>query len=204
MQTINANTFLILDDIPELKVNQRYAFKLNRNQTLANQSSIWLLNANYQAIAEISIIEQNQNGAELTARYRVDYIYNQQESSQLNVMFERILQPVYDPFIYLISDQQELTQSLNNNQLVRDSLQIEGFIHASPKNQLTRVANKFYKSRLNPVILVVDKTKLSSELKWEPAKGGLYPHIYGPLNMQSIIKQIPIQLNENNEFEIKI
>lgn len=105
-----------------------------------------------------------------------------------------------DPNIYLLSSEQEYKQALNNGFFIRESIESEGFIHASPKNQLTRVANKYYKNTVKPLILVVDASKVSVEVKWEPAAGSLYPHIYGPLNTDAIIEAQTIALNENGEF----
>lgn len=105
-----------------------------------------------------------------------------------------------DPYIYLLSSEQEYNNALKQGYLIRESIEEEGFIHASPKEQLTRVANKYYKNTVKPLILVVDKSKITAELKWEPAAGSLYPHIYGSLNADAIIKKQEIALNKNGEF----
>ena len=105
-----------------------------------------------------------------------------------------------DPNIYLLSSEQEYNQALNQGFLTRDSIELEGFIHASPKEQLTRVANKYYKATIKPLILVVDASKVNVEVKWEPAAGSLYPHIYGPLNADAITEAQEIVLNENGDF----
>jgi uncharacterized protein (DUF952 family) len=107
-----------------------------------------------------------------------------------------------DQYIYLLSDKAELEQAKLKGSLVRDSLVEEGFIHATPRNQLNRLANKYYKERINPLILVVDQDKITAEVKWEPATGGLYPHIYGELNADAIVNFEPIALAENGTFQI--
>ncbi len=109
---------------------------------------------------------------------------------------------ITDPNIYLLSSEQEYNQALKQGFLIRDSIELEGFIHASPREQLTRVANKYYKDTIKPLILVVDTSKVSVEVKWEPAAGSLYPHIYGPLNADAIIETQEISLNENGEFRL--
>ncbi len=108
----------------------------------------------------------------------------------------------HDKNIYLLSSQAEYQQALKSGTLVRDSLQSEGFIHATPKNQLNRLANKYYKNKKQPLILVVDKELISPEIKWEPATGGLYPHIYGPLNMSAVIKVEEISLSSDGNFHL--
>ncbi len=69
----------------------------------------------------------------------------------------------------------------------------EGFIHASPADQLNRVANKYYTGVEDLLLLIVDPQRVHAEIKWEPATGGLYPHIYGDLNLDAVTKIVPIQ-----------
>ncbi|HWC91034.1 MAG TPA: DUF952 domain-containing protein [Pirellulales bacterium] len=68
------------------------------------------------------------------------------------------------------------------------SLAADNFIHASPRNQLIRVANKFYASAADLRLLHIDPGRVTAEIRWEPATGGLYPHIYGPLNMDAVVR----------------
>ncbi len=72
------------------------------------------------------------------------------------------------------------------------SLAAEGFIHASPRGQLGRVANKFYRDVAELRLLHIDPTRVLSEIRSEPAKGGLYPHIYGPLNADAVLRVTPV------------
>ena len=109
-----------------------------------------------------------------------------------------------DPYIYLLSSQQEFEQALQDKVLNRDSLELEGFIHASPKEQLTRVANKHYKNVENLLVLVVDCSKVTPQVKWEPAAGSFYPHIYGSLNTDAIIKNIKIPKSADGSYNINI
>ena len=68
---------------------------------------------------------------------------------------------IEDRYIYLLSSKKDYEEALKTNVLTRDSLQSEGFIHASPKNQLTRVANKHYKDVSELLVLVVELKKVS-------------------------------------------
>ena len=71
------------------------------------------------------------------------------------------------------------------------SLATEGFVHASPREQLVRVANKFYAQVSDLRLLEIDTGKVAAEIRWEPATGGLYPHIYGPLNVDAVVSVTP-------------
>jgi uncharacterized protein (DUF952 family) len=63
-----------------------------------------------------------------------------------------------------------------------------GFIHASPADQLTRVANKYYLDQKDVRLLHIDPKLVHPEIRWEAATGGLYPHIYGPLNLDAVVR----------------
>jgi uncharacterized protein (DUF952 family) len=41
---------------------------------------------------------------------------------------------------------------------------------------------------------------VTAEIRWEPATGGLYPHIYGPLNMNAVEKTTVVSRGENGEW----
>lgn len=72
-----------------------------------------------------------------------------------------------------------------------DSLLRNGFIHFSTAEQVMRVANEYYRGQLDLVLLVVDPSRLVSELRWEPGSdrpGEDFPHLYGPLNLEAVVR----------------
>jgi uncharacterized protein (DUF952 family) len=107
-----------------------------------------------------------------------------------------------DPYFYLLESAENLEAAFAAGTLVRDDLKNEGFIHASPADQLTRVANKFYRQVKNLRCAVVEKAKVRSEVKYEPATGGLYPHVYGPLNMDAVVRVIELTPDAAGRYEI--
>jgi uncharacterized protein (DUF952 family) len=109
-----------------------------------------------------------------------------------------------DPYIYLLESAENLEAAFAAGNLVRDDLKNEGFIHASPADQLTRVANKFYRQVEHLRCAVVEKAKVRSEVKYEPATGGLYPHIYGPLNMDAVVRVIELTPGPDGMYAIDI
>src|SRR5687767_12704814 len=90
-----------------------------------------------------------------------------------------------------------------------ESLATEGFIHCSTISQVLPVAENFYKSQSGLVLLAIEPTLLSSPLKWEAPSGGSppsgvpkgdpFPHIYGPLNLDAIVKVVDLQKNGDNK-----
>ena len=97
-----------------------------------------------------------------------------------------------------------------HGQLIAPSVAIEGFAHCSTEHQMVDVANKYYRGTSNMVLLNVDPTKLTSELKFEPPAHidgspalpheSLFPHIYGPINLDAVIEVIDFPCDKRGEF----
>ena len=69
-----------------------------------------------------------------------------------------------------------------------DSLTAEGFIHCSYPNQLDAVLKRYYEDAGTVLVLSIETEKLTSELVEEPSTNNeIYPHIYGPINIDAII-----------------
>jgi len=71
-----------------------------------------------------------------------------------------------------------------------DSLAAEGFIHASNAAQVAGVLERYYSGQANLLLLYIDESKLTAPLKYElaPAVQETFPHIYGRLNLDAVIK----------------
>lgn len=84
-----------------------------------------------------------------------------------------------------------------------DSLESQGFIHCSDLHTVLRVANFNWKGRQDLILLVIDSSKVKSEIKFEPdpQSGILYPHIYGPLNLNAVIKVKSFLPNKDGIFD---
>ena len=71
-----------------------------------------------------------------------------------------------------------------------ESLASEGFIHCSFADQLEAVLERYYKDAEKVLILTIDTEKLTSKLVEEPSTNNeIYPHIYGQINLESVISQ---------------
>jgi uncharacterized protein (DUF952 family) len=71
------------------------------------------------------------------------------------------------------------------------SLETEGFIHASRPEQIMGVTNRFYRGNPELLLLVLDLRRLHAEVRWETADGEVYPHVYGPINLEAIAAVLP-------------
>jgi len=71
------------------------------------------------------------------------------------------------------------------------SLEQEGFIHCSRPEQVRDVARRYYREVPGLLLLWIDPERLGPEVRWEPSGDELFPHIYGPLNLEAVIKVEP-------------
>ena len=70
------------------------------------------------------------------------------------------------------------------------SLAAEGFIHTSKAEQVAGVLNRYYKGQTDLLLLHIDESLLTSTLQYElaPSVNEEFPHIYGPLNIDAVVK----------------
>jgi len=105
--------------------------------------------------------------------------------------------------IVKISTEQQWNTAQEQGTYLHPSLDTEGFIHCSTPEQFEGVANRIYKGQQHLLLLVIDPTRLSSELKYDLAKDGqLYPHIYGPLNLDAVIRVISFSSDKKGYFSL--
>ena len=101
--------------------------------------------------------------------------------------------------IYHIARRAHWQKAIELGKYSPPSLQAEGFIHCSRSEQALAVANNFYRCQADLLLLGIDESKLSAELRWEaPAHPGpeganhtidnsAFPHIYGDLNLEAVV-----------------
>ena len=97
-----------------------------------------------------------------------------------------------------------------HGQLVAPSVATEGFAHCSTEHQMVDVANKYYPGAHNMVLLNIDPAKLTSQMKFEPPAHiddspalphePLFPHIYGPINLDAVTEVIDFPCDDNGAF----
>ena len=85
-----------------------------------------------------------------------------------------------------------------------DSIESEGFIHCSFRNQVSKSANKWAKGVDDLVLLVIDPERVQAEIKYENTSGGTedYPHIYGELNVDAVKEVLPIPQNDEGFHQL--
>jgi uncharacterized protein (DUF952 family) len=79
----------------------------------------------------------------------------------------------------------------------------DGYIHFSTGAQAQETAAKWFAGRSDLMLLSVEAEPLGEALKWEPSRGGdLFPHLYAPLAVESVIEVRPLGLRADSAPDI--
>lgn len=79
----------------------------------------------------------------------------------------------------------------------------DNFIHCTNGlDLLTNIANMFYQGDPAPrVVLVLDVDKIASPVQYDDPDQ-TFPHIYGPLNPDAVIAELPVVRGADGVFEM--
>jgi uncharacterized protein (DUF952 family) len=99
-----------------------------------------------------------------------------------------------------ICPRQDWEQAQRAGQYRAASLDTEGFIHASRPEQVLGVANRFYRGINDLVLLWIEPGWLQAPLQFDPVDGDTYPHLYGPVNLEAVVRVTPFQAGADGEF----
>ena len=82
----------------------------------------------------------------------------------------------------------------------------DGFIHLSAAHQVRATAQKHFSGKADLVLISIREENLGPSLKWEASRGGdLFPHIYGPLQLDAMVEAVPLPLaNEIHQFPSRL
>ncbi len=82
------------------------------------------------------------------------------------------------------------------------SLATEGFIHLSTDRQWLRTANRFFRGQHALVLLSIRRDALAAPLRFEPADGDEFPHLYGVLNLDAVVEVCALPVAADGEIGI--
>ena len=93
-------------------------------------------------------------------------------------------------------------QALSAGAYTTPTLASEGFIHCSEPRQVARVANERFRGRQGLILLEIDPARVGAVVKHENTEGGaeLFPHIYGPLNLDAVTRVVPFEPDADGGF----
>lgn len=90
--------------------------------------------------------------------------------------------------IFHITDDTLYQQALDKGSYTHPTLPELGFIHASRKNQLAGVIERFMPEVQEVMVLHLVEKRLGNSLKWEevPDENATFPHIYASIPLEAI------------------
>lgn len=85
------------------------------------------------------------------------------------------------------------------------SLDGEGFVHLSARDQVHLPANRLFAGRTDMVLLWLDPALLGAPVRWEPGvasdpRAMTFPHLYGPLPVSAVTSVMRYLPAENGSF----
>jgi uncharacterized protein (DUF952 family) len=102
--------------------------------------------------------------------------------------------------IFHIAERSAWDLAQETGEYVVPSLEGEGFIHLSTKDQYPLTANRYYRGRTDLVLLEVDEAALV-DLRYEASTNNeLFPHLYGPLPVSAVVCVHMFEPEVNGEF----
>ncbi len=112
--------------------------------------------------------------------------------SSIEMLRELLVAPANAEILHITtSDEWDLSSARGSH--TAHSLYTEGFIHCSTREQLAVTLQRHFAGKRDLVVLTIDASKLQPPLRWEPAHGVLFPHIFGPINLDAItnVEELP-------------
>lgn len=99
-------------------------------------------------------------------------------------------------------EQQKWNEIKHKKSYGKEHIEREGYIHCSPVEYFWRVAPNFIDVQAALILLCIESDKVEAEIKWEDGDncGKEYPHLYGELNIDSIINVLPFIKDRDNSF----
>ena len=81
----------------------------------------------------------------------------------------------------------------------------DGYIHLSTHDQLTETVDRHFAGQSDLWVAAIDLSALGQTVRWEESRGGaLFPHIYGPLPLDTVIAYGPIERNDDGMVKLPV
>ncbi|MFB0557762.1 MAG: DUF952 domain-containing protein [Candidatus Bathyarchaeia archaeon] len=104
--------------------------------------------------------------------------------------------------IYHIAYREDWNRALVDGVYRVETLESQGFIHMSKENQVNQVANSIFKGEKDLLLLHIDYEKVKDKVRWEGKQdyGEDFPHLYGPLPLDVVVKVVEFKPDRNGTF----
>jgi len=105
--------------------------------------------------------------------------------------------------IYHITNPAAWKKGQTEGRYIPEGFEQDGFIHCSKMDQIAGVGQRYYAGQTGLLILGINPDKLTSKLVFENLIGGaeLFPHVYGPLNLDAVESTAEFGQKTDGSFE---
>lgn len=92
------------------------------------------------------------------------------------------------PIIYHVTSVPEWELAKKQGFYETSSLKNEGFIHCSENDQVNGVLQRYFTGKKGLLKLSINTDKLTSRYiqEWSRGSQDTFPHVYGPINLESV------------------
>jgi len=81
----------------------------------------------------------------------------------------------------------------------------DGYIHLSTRDQLTETVDKYFAGQPDLWVAAIDLAALGDSVRWEESRGGaLFPHIYGPMPLETVIAYGPLEREDDGTVKLPV
>jgi uncharacterized protein (DUF952 family) len=103
-------------------------------------------------------------------------------------------------YIYHITSKKDWLAGKTVGSYRASSLETEGFIHGSQRDQVVDSAERYFHGRTDLLLLIIQSGVLIPPLRLEGEQ--LWPHIYGPLNLEAVESVVEFPLSTDGKFRL--
>jgi uncharacterized protein (DUF952 family) len=81
----------------------------------------------------------------------------------------------------------------------------DGFVHLSTADQLTGTVDRHFAGQGHLHVVAVDLAAHGDKVRWEESRGGaLFPHLYGPLLLETAVAYGPLARNDDGSVRLPV
>jgi len=111
--------------------------------------------------------------------------------------------------IFHILRRGEWQEALRRNRYEPPSLETEGFIHCSTREQTLGTANRFFRGQPDLLLLGIEPSRLTADVRLEAPSNPvderareLFPHVYGPINLEAVTQVLDFPCDADGLFHL--
>ena len=101
-----------------------------------------------------------------------------------------------------ITRREDWEKALSKGEYKPKSFTIEGFVNCATPDQIIKIANANFKNKTGLILLCIDSDKVESKIRFESGGYEFYPHIYGVLNLDAVVKTCEFEPGLDGNFTL--